>query len=609
MGNDGTSCSIARAARVDDALRFLSRSALGGRPSRPLDSKVDERIESARLNSSITSFQKRAQLGELLVSEGLLSPTELDAALCYCQERGVKLGQALVALHLVSQADLARVLRLQGKVYSVHLTPDIVDVNVARLLGADISRRLQSLAINCIAGAYTVVMEDPSDPNTVDAISMQLHGPVFPVHAAPELIDECIDHVFGRRQELAVGDTLDGPASSPIEAELRLSRETDGVDDPEQTAVNLVRAVLEEACTSQASDIHFEPRANGFLVRYRIDGVLSDRIVLPANWAFPMVEHLKSLAGLQGTSTRPQKGSAEAEVHGDPIELLIATAPTVRGQCATVRVRARSKSLVELSQLDLEPDVLTELTRMVEGSGLVLIAGLEGSGRTTLAYALLQRVAPGRKIATIESSVARNLEGGIQTRECDADSWADGVRALLDHDPDVLYLGEIPDYATGRAAAQAALAGRLVIARVAAGGAAEATLRLSELGVEPWLVASTLRGSIAQRLVRRLCSHCARQIEPPRAILDGLPPAAAEGPHFEGHGCERCRMRGYSGRIPLHEVLPVDGRVAALIRGGTDARALRGVTSISFFADGLKKARAGQVNLSEICRAIVRPGA
>lgn len=561
--------------------------------------------------------QKRTPLGELLIAEGLVTRSELDAALEFKQERGMKLGQALVALHLVEQSDLANALRAQGKIHCIQLTPAIVQREVAELLGEARSRNLQALAINRIAGVVTVAMEDPTEIYNVDAISVQLGCPVFAVHAAH--VEACIDAVF--KQEGPKRPTLDEvlvePETVRSDVKLELARDE---DEPaglklDQDVIHIVHAVLEEGFAAAATDIHFEPRPQGLEVRFRIDGAMSERVCLPKQWVRQIPARLKLIANLDPAETNlPQRGRARAEIRGQKVELSIATTPSVLGEAAVVKLRDVAKRPHDLASIGLAPGELENLRRMVYGrDGLVVAAGPQGSGKSTTLYALLAHLnAPDTKLVTVESPVETIVDGATQigVNRGAGLTYTKGLQAALRQDPDVVLISELSDPETARTAVEAALAGPLVLTSVTSLASAEAVRRLCDLGVPAYHVADALRGVVAQRLLRRICTHCRRAVDPRPELFERLGLSPESGPYFEGRGCTECQNTGFKGRIRLYEILTMTPELAAIVRRGGDFGELRERARenglVTLREDGIQKALAGETTLAEVFATTAR---
>ena len=559
-------------------------------------------------------------LGELLVSQGLLSTVDLERALAHRAERGIKLGQALVDLQLVSQADLELALRAQGKVNCIRLTPGIIDREVAAELGEEKSRKLQAIAINRIAGVVTVALEDPLEIYAVDALGMHLKCPVLGVHAEPGVIKACIEHVF--KKEDVVGQSLDqfvndqGQFGEQVSLGVADAEEESAENaDLDQPVIHMVRAVLEEAFTAGASDIHLEPRANGLQVRFRVDGSLYERVLLPKAWVRPVLARLKITASLDISERRlPQDGRAQAEIRGKRVDLRVATTPTLHGEGAVVRILDGGRKVVNLAGLDIEPTALERLHQMViGGDGIVLATGPTGSGKTTTLYALLQEVnSPDTKIITVEDPVENQMDGATQicVNAKVGLTFARGLRSILRQDPDVVLLGEIRDEETAEIAVQAALTGHLVLSTLHTVGTAESVTRLTDMGLKCYLLADTLRGIVAQRLVRRLCPHCRREVKADPETLKRLGLAPDAGPFFEGAGCEACSKAGFKGRVALYEIMKLDSELCEHVRKETGSDALRAAACKQGMRtlrdDGIYKALNGLTTLAEVLYVTAR---
>ena len=508
-------------------------------------------------------------IGELLVQTGRITPEELEAALEFRQERGMKLGQALVALHLVSQAELAQALRAQGTVHCVQLEPALVDEHVARELGAERARQFQALAFNKIAGVVTVAVEDPSETYDVDAISLALNAPVFAVHAEPERIQECIDHVFGRVDESTAplpapnARIPSGEEHAPASASSRAAAPRDA--PLEQAATAFVRNLLDDAYGAGASDVHLEPRPEGLHVRFRVEGVLRERSCLPRVWVEPVLARLKLVSNLDvGECRLPQEGKTTAELHGRRAELLVATAPTLYGEGAVLRILDCGRRLVDLASLPLNERQRADLAHMTAGGGgLVLAAGPSGQGRTSTLYALVRELdASSRKIITVEDPVEDPLPGATQihVNARIGLTFVRAVRAALQQDPDVLLIGEIRDAETAEVALQAALAGKLVFATLHAPGATESITRLVDMGLEPYLLADALRGVVRKVLSDAEMEACARVPD----ALDGLNPFF--GLFYMLPSKSDGRLKGFQTCLQTVDLLPLIVDFLALLR-------------------------------------------
>jgi len=553
-------------------------------------------------------------LGELLVAAGVISRADLDQALEHRRRRGTKIGQALVELGLVNESQLAAALKEQGKILCIELNPEIVDPAVAKELGEDFSRQRNSIAINRIAGVTTVAMEDPLDVYSVDDIAKQLNTRVLAVHADPSLIRECIGDAFHRKANdpdaSALEDILSLAKSESVNFDIQEFDGELGEEELEGPVMNLIQAFLSEAFEARASDIHLEPRKGSFVVRFRVDGACYDRLKLGKGWARPCVTRLKVMSNLDIAQRRlPQDGRTQVEINGHRVDLRVATSPTLMGEAAVVRILDGGRGLKNVGSLGLRPEQEGRLRRMIEArDGFMLAVGPTGSGKTTTLYALLQELnTPDRKIITLEDPVENQLEGlsQINTNPKAGLSFARGLRSILRQDPDVVLVGEVRDQETAEIAIQAALTGHMVLSTLHTVGSVETITRLRDMGIEPFLMADTLRGICAQRLVRRVCNHCKEPAEPAPDLLErlGIDPAGG-GTFHVGEGCPRCNGTGYFGRMGLYEVMTMSEALSDALRHDATTDEIKnlalgeGMTTLR--DEGIQRARQGLTTLQEI---------
>jgi type IV pilus assembly protein PilB len=592
---------------------------------------------------STPQFQGRSsapQIGQIFLESGRLCPEDLERALAYKNQHNVRLGQALVALGLVSEEELIEALRRQGKVFGLVLSPHIVDTVVAQKLPEKEWRRLRAIGVNRIAKTVTVAMEDPTDIYAIDELTRRLDSRILPVFAERASIEQAITSVYARcvlpepENEPALGSVLDRlseaarveGASSPAEptseggdAVLLESVETiegNEIDSAlDKPVINLVRSVLEEAYVQGASDIHWEPRRDDFLIRFRIDGVLIDRTTVPKSWATQILARIKVLANLDIAQRRlPQDGRAQFRYKNQRVDLRVATTPTLTGEGVVLRILDGGRKPRRLESLGLDPAQNEVLERIIEArDGFVIATGPTGSGKTTTLYAMLQRLNQrDTKIITLEDPVENEMPGvsQINAHPKIGLTFANGLRSILRQDPDVILVGEIRDHETAEIAVQAALTGHMVLSTLHTVGAVESIARLVEMGVEPFLLADTLRGIVAQRLVRRICQRCKKEVRPDERVLGRLGLDAAGARFFEGAGCDECHSTGFKGRVGIYEVLPLSARIRQLVQAGAHSAELRRVAQeegvVSLRDQALAKVRAGQTTLREVLAETTR---
>lgn len=590
------------------------------------------------LNSSPKPKARHKQLGEILLGEGLITDEQLEEALEFKKRSGVKLGQALASLEFVTHSQLASALERQGKIQCINLTKEIVDQSVALKMGEERSRHLQAIAINQIAGTVTVAMEDPADVYVLDELTRALDARILAVHAKPEDIIESLGYVFSGKinmpevkappkielrgkpslrapslDELS-GDSLDAIVTTAHEDVASLSDEEQPADDEDfskedNPVIKVVQRIFEEAYDAGASDIHIEPAETKLTVRFRVDGVLFERTTLPIDWCRSIIARLKVLAQLDISQRRlPQDGRIKIDIHGNATDIRLATTPTLFGEGAVCRILSGEDDSLTLENIGFEDSQLEVIKNAAMAKdGMFLVTGPTGSGKTTTLYAVLSHLnSPDAKIITLEDPVENQLDGATQIN-CNAKiglTFATGLRSILRQDPDTLLIGEIRDEETASIAVQAALTGHLVLSTLHTVGTAETITRLTEMGVEAYLLADTVRGIIAQRLVRRICKDCKAPFTPDDSVLARIDIEGQEPTFFKGVGCDTCSGTGYKGRLGVYEIMSVDSKVASSIRKGERSdqiqEAAQGSGMLTLRQDGLRKVLAGLTTITEI---------
>jgi len=383
----------------------------------------------------------------------------------------------------------------------------------------------------------------------------------------------------------------------------------------EAPIIRLVNRLLREAVESRATDIHFEPSREALIVRFRVDGLLREKERHPRNLHAPVLSRIKLMAGLNIAEHRlPQDGRFRFRVGGKELDIRVSIIPTVHGEGAVLRLLTRRNELLTLENLGFEPDTLRLFEEIISfPNGIILMTGPTGSGKTTTLYAALSRLnRPEVKIITIEDPVEYQLPGisQIQVKPEIGLTFASALRAILRHDPDIILVGEIRDLETAEIAVQAALTGHLVFSTLHTRNALSAVVRLADMGVERYLIAASVVGLAAQRLVRRVCEGCAREMDPPPALCQALEGSGLRPERVvyrRGEGCERCSGTGFYGRIAIYEVFPVDDELRDLILRSASERELyqwaKKRNFRSLLEDGLLKAAQGVTTLEEVFRS------
>lgn len=475
-----------------------------------------------------------------------------------------------------------------------------------QLIPENLARRYNVVPLEVRDNTLRVAMAEPDNIMTIEALALRTKKRIEPVPASAADIREAIDfnyHAFG---EIASRFSVEAPLDSTVAPERMIAEAAD--DSPVAQALNLL---LDEAVKSRASDIHIEPEADRLRIRFRIDGILHEVSSLPLGAHGPLISRIKILAGMNiADPRRPQDGQFSFQVRGRDIDVRVATIATVNGEMAVLRLLDKSLGILNLSQLGFLPESLEQFESMLMVPyGMILISGPTGAGKTTTLYAAvnsLDRV--GRNIITIEDPVEYRFEGinQIQINPKAGITFASGLRSIVRLDPDVILVGEIRDKETAEIAVQSALTGHLVLSSVHANDTVGVIFRLLDLGVEPFLITSAVVGVVAQRMVRRVCPHCAREITVPKIEQLAYHKETGEerSQFLYGAGCKACTYTGYLGRTGIFEILSLSEDVKRLIATGSPpgeirARALaEGMVTLA--KDGMLKAKAGITTPREV---------
>jgi type IV pilus assembly protein PilB len=542
-------------------------------------------------------------IGEIVVDLGLATREDVELAVQQARAEGRSTGDMLVARGTLSSDELARVLAERFSVDYVDLGVFSVDMNAAHLIASDAARRYEAVPIGYLdERTLLLATADPGNIVAFDDITMKTGLDVRPVVASREDLAVLI-------AKLA---RLDDVAEAAAEAE----EEIDAVDlrevDDEAPIIKLVHSIIAEAIDLGCSDIHFAPEGDGMQIYYRIDGVLTRSGTVPKAMVRGVVSRVKIMSNLDISEKRiPQDGRLSLTVTGRPVDVRVVTLPLVSGESVVMRILDHGGGVIELDALGIGVAEIAKLRHAIaQPYGAILVTGPTGSGKTTTLYGALTELNQGdRSIITIEDPVEYRVEG-IKQLQVNAKAgmlFASGLRSMMRADPDVIMVGEIRDRETAQIAVEAALTGHLVLSTLHTRDAPTALVRLDDMGIEPFLVASAIDCVVAQRLARTLCTQCK---EPTVLHADVL---AASGyvvtddvQAFKAVGCGRCGGTGYKGRVGLYEVMQVNEEIRSLVmrEGSGDAIAAAAVAAgmKTLKDDGLAKVRAGVTSLAEVAR-------
>ncbi|NPA15635.1 MAG: type II secretion system ATPase GspE, partial [Deferribacteres bacterium] len=476
----------------------------------------------------------------------------------------------------------------------------------------ELLKELKAVPVKVEDGRLLLAMADPRDLSAVEIVEKITGYEVVPLLAFEDRVLEAITRVYeGKKSQVDdIVSSING--IEVVEDNVEYLKDIAS----EAPIIRLVNIIINRAVEKGASDIHIEPFEKEVKVRYRIDGVLHEVETLPKNALPGIVSRIKIMAKLDIAEKRlPQDGRIKLKIEGKDIDIRVATLPTLFGEEVVMRLLDRSSILLSLEDLGFSKDVFDKFVRLITSSyGMILVTGPTGSGKTTTLYASLNRInTPDKKIITIEDPVEYQLEGinQIQVNPAIGLTFASGLRSIVRQDPDIVMVGEIRDIETAEIAIQAALTGHLVFSTLHTNDAASAITRLIDMGVEDYLVASSVIGILAQRLVRKLCPHCKKKIavsDYMRRVFEehGMAERLDKGEIYAAEGCAECDYTGYKGRMGIFELLVVDDDIRALISKGVDSETIKkkaiskGMRTL--IEDGLDKVASGVTTLEEVLR-------
>ncbi len=552
------------------------------------------------------------QLGDILLEGGLVSPTQLEAAYEEQQRVGRALGRVLIEQGVLTESQLVSALATQIGLRFVDLSDFAVDGSAVGRVPGPVCRRHSAMPIGFEDGKLLVAMADPANVFAIDDIRSLAGMDVKPVVATRADVTAAIDRYYRADSDMDdITSILDAQ-----EEEDDLTKVKEIVEDA--PIVKYVNLLITQAIQDRASDIHLEPTEHDLRVRFRIDGVLHEVMRSPKAIQSGVISRLKIMADINIAERRiPQDGRLSVNAHGRKVDLRVATLPTVWGEKVVMRILDNSTARLDLTDLGFSESNYERYSQsFTKPYGMILVTGPTGSGKSTTLYATLNIVSrPEVNVITVEDPVEYRLPGinQVQTNNKAGLTFASALRSILRSDPDIVLIGEIRDHETGQIAVEAALTGHLVLSTLHTNDAPSAVSRLTEMGIEPFLVGSALDAVLAQRLARRLCPKCKESYQPTPEFLvasrfpwqDGEPMPEL----FRPVGCSACSKTGYKGRLALHEVMVVSEEIERLAVEKASATVIETVAKEQGMKtlrdDGLAKVLAGVTSLEEILRVVV----
>ncbi len=606
------------------------------------------------------------KLGDLLLKAKLITQDQLEAALKLQREEGGKLGEALVRVGAVSEADITETLSQQFGVPSIDLSSFAIDPAVIKIVPGEVARKYGVLPVNKTGATLTIAMGDPTNVFAMDDIKFMTGYNVEPVVASEVALRKAIDKHYGTPRSVVLKEkaksgggfvpeanledvmassslTIDDMAGvglgelnmdeiTGIEtgADVDVLKQDEGeeIDLSDLTKstesapiIKVSNLILIEALKAGASDIHVEPYEKEFRVRFRIDGVLHNIMALPMRTRDPLISRLKIMAKLDISEKRlPQDGRIKirlrVEERSRDLDLRVSTVPTQFGEKVVMRLLDKTKLQLDMTQLGFEQEALRRFKDAIDRPyGIVLVTGPTGSGKTNTLYSAIAALNdPTVNIMTAEDPIEFNLAGinQVQMKEQIGLTFASALRSFLRQDPDIILVGEIRDFETAEIAVKAALTGHLVLSTLHTNDAPSTINRLMNMGIEPFLVATSINAICAQRLVRRICTGCVEEVEtPPQMLIQvGFAPDEVKTIKIKrGRGCEKCNNGGYKGRIGLYEALQFSDEIRDMILSGASSIELKRKAieegMVSLRMAGLQKIREGITTLEEVLRETV----
>src|SRR5687767_5246835 len=567
------------------------------------------------------------RLGELLTKASLISQEQLKEALRVQKETGGKLGETLIKLGFVSEEDITECLSQQFGVPSINLQHFEIDSSVIKLIPGDVARKYNILPVNKTGATITIAMADPTNVFAMDDIKFMTGYNVEPVVASELGIKAAIDSYYGTTSSLElkkVMEDLQTQESADLEVleedeEMDVSALADSAE--EAPVVKLCNLILTDAIKRGASDIHIEPYEKEYRVRFRIDGILYEIMNPPLKLKDAITSRMKILAKLDISEKRlPQDGRIKLKMKlndkNKELDFRVSVLPTLFGEKIVMRLLDKDNLRLDMTKLGFEPESLVRFEEAIfKPWGMVLVTGPTGSGKTNTLYSALSKVnSPEVNIMTAEDPVEFNLPGinQVQMKEQIGLNFAATLRSFLRQDPNIILVGEIRDFETAEVAIKAALTGHLVLSTLHTNDAPSTISRLVNMGIEPFLVATSVNLIQAQRLIRRVCKDCKTEHPTPvEALVEiGFSPEEAKTVKtYKGRGCPTCNETGYKGRIGLYEVMEITDEIRELILIGASALELRKKSiedgMITLRESGLQKIKNGTTTVEEVVRETV----
>lgn len=542
------------------------------------------------------------RLGDLLVSIGLITENELERALTLQKETHKRLGTVLTEYEFISEKQLIEALEMQLGVSFIDLSKTNIEPGMANIVPKNVAKRHEVVPVRATRDEVWLAMSDPLNFMAIEEVKHVSRRRVIPMIATSDAVDHAIITLYGNEGAARAIEEMKRVGGAATEAPTPRAQELATGAETAPT-IRLVNSIIERAATERASDIHLEPREQEMVVRMRIDGILRNILTVPASLSGAVLSRLKVMGAMDISERKmPQDGRVNVRVKNQDIDLRISTLPTVHGEKMVIRLLDKSEETLTRAGIGLTGEVLERFDRLLRAtSGVLLISGPTGSGKSSTMSTMVRELNTEQvNVVTLEDPVEYQIDGvnQCQINEKSGMTFAGGLRAILRQDPDIISVGEIRDGETATIAMRAAITGHLVLSTVHTSDAIATLDRLFDIGVEPYMITSALKGVIGQRLVRKICPNCREAYNPSDEELERLHVTRTPGMKFyRGKGCPMCFHTGYRGRTGVFEILLVDAEVR------------RAMSRPHQRDDVLAAARRGGfTTLGEHCRRLVQQG-
>ena len=550
------------------------------------------------------------RMGDLLIAAGLITQEQLEEGLRLQKGTNKRLGAVLQEHGFITESDLIEALQMQLGIEFVDLSKVNIPTELVQTVPKNIAKQYQVVPVRMVRDELYIAMSDPLNFYAIEEVRKAARRKVVPMVALPAAVERAIQVLYGNEGAAKAIEEMKREAAATGEGSVMLDSAFTvnqvGEDTANQApAIRLVNAIIERAITERASDIHMEPRESELSIRMRIDGFLRDILTVPRELQAAVISRMKVMSGLDITERRvPQDGRFNVKIREKDIDLRVSTLPTVYGEKIVARLLDKSGMKLSRDSIGLKGDDMEKYLRLMGiKNGVILIVGPTGSGKSTTMYTMVSDLnTRDVNLVTLEDPVEYNIDGvnQVQIQEKTGMTFANGLRAILRQDPDIIAIGEIRDGETAEIAMRAAITGHVVLSTIHTSDALGTIERLTDMGVEPYLVASALKGVFSQRLVRRICPHCRQPYEPTEEEQRelGLDPRPGRT-FYRGEGCPECFNSGYRGRTAVFEIFPLTVQVRRMVAARAGREAIENL---------LKDPASGFVSLRENAMRLVEEG-